>query len=131
MTYIRDHLAAFVVLFAVCAALVIVGALNYTYAQLGGQPPVEVKGPSAAGSPGFIQTTDLCPAGWIHSTFSGGSTVEETCSQFAAGSHIVAVMFPHDRIANYGRDTAAGPNADPGATIPCKEIPGWPADRCP
>lgn len=129
MTYIRDHLAAFVVLSAACLALVIFGVANYSVAQLGGTPAITVQ-ERPSGSPGFILTTDLCPTGWIHSTFSGGSTVEETCSKLVGGRY-VAVMFPHEKIANYGRDSAAGAGADPNNQIDCRKIPDWPQDRCP
>lgn len=128
--FVDRHLNTFIVVFAILAALVLFGMFNASYAWLGhAQPPITVSGPS--GSPAFIQTDPTCPAGWLHGTFSNGSTVEERCSQLIG--HYVAVMYPHDKIANYGKDTAAGAGTDPTRTIDCltfTALTDWPKDRC-
>jgi hypothetical protein len=65
-----------------------------------------------------------CPAGWDYNEITEHMVVE-SCIK---GS-IVVVLYPREKIANYGRDTALGGDA-PAPEIPCLNIPDWPADRC-
>ena len=74
-----------------------------------------------SGSPGV---SDRCPDGWEYSEITDHIRVE-SCVK---GS-IVAILYPQEKIANYGRNTAAGGDA-PAPEIPCLNIPNWPADRC-
>jgi hypothetical protein len=86
--------------------------------------PVKVADDQAEGvarSVGVIE--GRCPHGWSHNAIAD-HVVSETCSK----GNIVVTLYPPplDKKANYGLDTM-DPN---GREIACRDIPGWPEDRC-
>lgn len=81
-------------------------------------PPIDNQPPPAA--PVVIGSE--CPPGWESRTIN-----DHVVSYRCVRGSVVVVLYPNSVNANYGLDTAGGPDA---RSMACVNIPAWPAARC-